>query len=97
MKEHSLIIQEHYSFLKEIPMKKILSSIVAAIIAVSFTGLVSAAEPPMKEAAPAAAAPATGEMRKEEKKPVRKAKKSKKVKKAVKNEDTQPTAPATKK
>jgi hypothetical protein len=73
-------------------MKKVLSTLVAALVAVSFAGIVCAAEP-----APApAAAP---EMKKEEAAPVKKAKKVKKVKKvkkpAVKKEEVKPAeAPA---
>jgi hypothetical protein len=65
-----------------IKMKKVLSSIVAALVAVAFAGVVFAAEP---VAAPAA--PAAPEVKKEEKAPVvkkAKKKKAKKAKKAVK-------------
>jgi hypothetical protein len=76
-------------------MKKVLSSIVAALVALSFAGIVCAAEP-MKEAAPAA--PAAGEMKKEEKAPAKKAKKAakkhKKAKAAKKEMKEKPTAPA---
>ena len=63
-------------------MKKVLSSIVAALVALSFAGLVCAAEPtpPAAPAAPAAAA----DVKKEERaaKPAKKKhKKAKKVKK----------------
>ena len=68
-------------------MKRILSSIAAALVAVSFAGLVCAAEAPKKEAVPAPAAPAAGEVKKEEKKPVKK-KKATKAKKAAKKEET---------
>jgi hypothetical protein len=62
---------------EEVQMKKVLSTLVAALVAVSFAGIVCATEP----AAPAA--PAAPEVKKEEvKKPVKKAKK--KVKKAPK-------------
>ncbi len=47
-------------------MKKVLSTLVAALVAVSFAGVVFAQEP-AKEAAPAA--PAAGEVKKEEAKP----------------------------
>jgi Spy/CpxP family protein refolding chaperone len=67
-------------------MKKVLSTLVAALVAVSFAGIVCAAEP-----APAAAP----EMKKEEKAPVKKARKVKKVKKAKKVEKKE-EAPAAK-
>lgn len=75
-------------------MKKVLSTLVAALVALSFAGLVSAAEP-----APAMPAghPA---INKEEKAPVKKAKKtkkSKKAKKAVTKEEAKPAeTPAAK-
>ena len=77
-------------------MKKLQSSILAALVAFSFAGLVFAAEPAMKEAAPAAAAPAAGEMRKEVKKPARKARKARKSKKAAKKEEAPAPAPEKK-
>lgn len=64
-------------------MKKTLSMIVSALVAVAFASIVSAAEPAKKEAAaekPAAA----GDVKKEEK--GKKAKKVKKAKKAEKKE-----------
>lgn len=72
-------------------MKKVLSTLVAAIVAVAFAGVVFAAEP-----APApAAAP---EVKKEEAAPVVKKAKKKKAKKAkkaeVKKEEAAPAAPA---
>jgi hypothetical protein len=68
-------------------MKKVLSTLVAALVAVSFDGIVCAAEP-----APApAAAP---EMKKEEKAPVVKKAKKKKAKKAKKAEVKKEEAPA---
>jgi len=79
-------------------MKKVLSTITAALVAISFAGIVCAAEP-VKSEAPAAA-PAAGEVKKEEKKPVKthkKHKKAKKAKKAVKKEEAMPAeAPAAK-
>jgi ribosomal protein L12E/L44/L45/RPP1/RPP2 len=58
-----------------LPMKKVLSSVVAALVAVAFAGVVFAAD------ATPAAAPA-GEVKKEEKAEKAPAKKSKKAKKA---------------
>jgi len=55
-------------------MKKVLSTIVAALVAVSFAGIVLAQEAPAP-AAPPAAPPAAGEMKKEEAKPMKKHKK----------------------
>ena len=75
-------------------MKKVLSTLVAALVAVSFAGVVFAAEP-MKEAAPMA--PAAGEMKKEEAKPMKKEKKKakkKKAKKEMKKEEAPMAAPA---
>jgi hypothetical protein len=73
-------------------MKKVLSTIVAALVAVSFAGVLFAAEPAKTEA------PAAGEVKKEEvKKPAKKAKKAKKkaAKKAEKKEEAKPAeAPA---
>jgi len=70
-----------------IKMKKVLSTLVAALVAVSFAGIVCAAEP-----APApAAAP---EVKKEEKAPVVKKAKKKKAKKAKKAEVKKEEAPA---
>jgi hypothetical protein len=73
-------------------MKKVLSTLVAALVAVAFAGVVFAAEP-AKSAAPAApaAAPAAAEPAKEEKKPAKK-KKAKKAKKAEKKEEAAPAA-----
>ncbi len=76
-------------------MKKVLSSIVAALVAVSFAGIVCAAEP-AKDAAPVMPAghPAVGE------KAAKPAKKAKKAKKVVKKEEAKPAeapvAPAAK-
>jgi len=79
-------------FKGDTPMKKMLSTIVAALVAVSFAGLVFAAEPAKTEAP--AAAPAAGEVKKDEKKPAKKAKKAKKSKKATKKEEAPAAAPA---
>ncbi|MBC8018068.1 MAG: hypothetical protein H7X83_06070 [Verrucomicrobia bacterium] len=79
-------------------MKKVLSSIVAALVAVSFAGIVCAAEH-AKDAAPVMPAghPAIGE---KAAKPAKPAKKAKKAKKAVKKEEAKPAeapvAPAAK-
>ncbi len=67
-------------------MKKVLSTLVAAIVALSFAGIVCAAEP---AAAPAPAA----EMKKEEAAPAKKVKKSKKAKKAKKAEKKEEAKP----
>jgi uncharacterized membrane protein len=80
-------------------LKKIVSSLAAPLVVFSFAGLVCAAEPVKKEAAPAAAAPAAGELMKPEKKPVRKARKAKKAKmprKAEKKEEAPARIPAKK-
>lgn len=77
-------------------MKKIMSAIVAVLVAVSFAGLVFAAEPAKKEAAPASAAPPVGEIKKEEKKPAKKVKKAKKAKKAAEKPAGPVAAPAVK-
>ncbi len=69
-------------------MKKVLSSIVAALVAVSFAGIVCAAEP-------APAAMPAGHPPVAEKAPAKPAKKAKKAKKAVKKEEAKPAeAPA---
>ncbi len=68
-------------------MKTVLSSIVAALVALSFAGIVCAAEPApaaMPAGHPAIAAPAA-DAKKEEAKPAKKAKKAKKAK-AVKKD-----------
>lgn len=78
-------------------MKKVLSTIVAALVAVSFAGIVCAAEA-KKEAAPATSAPAAGEVKKEEKAPKKekKGKKTKKAKKEKKTDEKPADAPAAK-
>jgi hypothetical protein len=69
-------------------MKKALSIIVSALVAVSFAGVVLAAEP---TAMPAGHPPIAGA----EKKAVKKTKKAKKAKKAAKTEEVKPVeAPA---
>jgi Ni/Co efflux regulator RcnB len=74
-------------------MKKIISTIVAALVAVSFAGIVFAQEAPAPAAAPAApAAPAAGEMKKEEAKPMKKHRKHKKHHKKHKKEEAGPAA-----
>lgn len=78
-------------------MQKVLSTIVAALVAVSFSAIVFAADAPTPAGAPAA--PAAGEMKKEEAKPVKKHKKHKKAKKAkkeMKKEEAPAEAPAAK-
>jgi hypothetical protein len=72
----------------EIKMKSVLSSIVAALVALSFAGIVCAAEPAAAPAAPAAAAPAADTA-----KPAKPAKK-KKAKKAPKKDAAAPAADA---
>src|ERR1035437_9079784 len=81
--------------LEVVQMKKVLSTIVAALVAVSFSAVVFAADA-AKPAAPAAgadvAAPADA---KKEAKPAKKAKKVKKAKKAEKKaEEKKEVAPA---
>lgn len=76
-------------------MKKILSTIVAALVAVSFAGIVCAAEPANSETKQESTTNAAGE--KVEKKVTKKkktSKKGKKVKKTMKKEETV-TAPET--
>jgi hypothetical protein len=77
-------------------MKKILSTLVSALVAVSFAGIVCAAEPTPTPAS--ATGPTAGQVKKEEKKPVKKHKKTKKcktAKKPVKKEEAKPAeAPA---
>lgn len=71
-------------------MKKVLSTIVAALVAVSFAGIVCAAEP--APAAMPAGHPPVGDKAAAPAKP---AKKAKKAKKAVKKEEAKPAeAPA---
>ena len=73
-------------------MKKALSIIVSALVAVSFAGVVLAAEP---AAMPAGHPPVAGAEQKVEKKAVKKTKKAKKAKKAAKTEEVKPAeAPA---
>lgn len=70
-------------------MKKALSMIVTALVALSFAGVVLAEEP---AAMPAGHPP----IKKEEKKPAKKVKKAKKAKKAEKKEEAAaPATPAT--
>jgi hypothetical protein len=64
-------------------MKKVLSTIVAALVAVSFAGIVCAAEP-------APAAMPAGHPPVADKAPAKPAKKAKKAKKAVKKEEVKP-------
>jgi len=79
--------KKEITLLGGIKMKKVLSTIVAALVAVSFAGIVCAAEPVAAPAAPAA------EVKKEEAAPVKKLKK-KKAKKAKKPEVKKEEAPA---
>lgn len=73
-------------------MKKVLSSIVAALVAVSFAGIVCAAEPAAPAAMPAGHPPVGDKAA-----PAKPAKKAKKAKKAVKKEEAKPAeAPAAK-
>lgn len=69
-------------------MKKVISTIVAALVAVSFAGIVCAAEP--EAATMPAGHPPVGEKAK----PAKPAKKAKKAKKAVKKEEAKPAADA---
>jgi hypothetical protein len=76
-------------------MGKMLSTLVAALVAVSFAGLVFAAEPARKEAGPAPAAPAAGEVKKEETRlATKKGKKAKKARKSEKKTEEKEVAPA---
>jgi nitrate reductase cytochrome c-type subunit len=70
-------------------MKKVLSTIVAALVAVSFAGIVFAQEAPAPAPAPA---PAAGEMKKEEAKPMKKHKRHKRHHKKHKKEEVGPAA-----
>lgn len=76
-------------YTEALPMKKVISSIVAALVALSFSAMVFAADAPAPAPAADAAAPA---VEKKEVKKVKKAKKAKKVKKAVKKEEAAPAA-----
>ena len=83
-------------------MKKVLSTIVAALVAVSFAGIVCAAETTKSdvksEKTTVTPAGETKTEKKEAKKTVKKSKKGKKVKKTEKKEETTTTpAPAEKK
>lgn len=71
-------------------MKKVLSTIVAALVAVSFAGIVFAAEPE----APAMPAGHPPVAEKAAAKPVKKAKKAKKAKKVKKAAEKKEAAPA---
>ncbi len=77
-------------------MEKLFSTLVTALVAVSFAGFVFAAEPAKKEAGPAPAAPATGEVKKEETRlATKKGKKAKKARKTEKKtEEKKEAAPA---
>lgn len=76
-------------------MKKVFSTIAAALVALAFAGTVLAADAPKTEAAPAMPAGHPPVAKKEEGKPAKKAKKVKKAKKAVKKEEAKPAeAPA---
>ncbi|HEY6873373.1 MAG TPA: hypothetical protein VI298_11675 [Geobacteraceae bacterium] len=73
-------------------MKKMLPVVAAALGAVFFATFVCAAEPVKKDAGPAPAAPAAGEVKKEETKPARKkGRKAKPVRK--KGEEKKESAP----
>jgi hypothetical protein len=88
----ALIAQQWQIQLRRLTMKQVFSSIVAALVAVAFAGIVSAAEPAKKEAAPATPA-AAGEVKQEgTKKPAKKANKAKKAKKAEKKDAAAPAA-----
>ena len=73
-------------------MKKILSSIVAALVAVSFAGIVCAAEPANSESKTETTTPAGAKVEKKVTKKKKTTKKGKKVKKTMKKEETT-TAP----
>ena len=68
-------------------MKKVLSSVVAALVAVAFAGVCFAAEPVKADAA----APADA-VKKEEKKPAKKKKAKKAAKKAAEKKEEAPAA-----
>ncbi len=73
-------------------MKKVFSTIAAALVALAFAGTVLAADAPKTEGAMPAGHPPVA---KEETKPAKKVKKAKKAKKAVKKEEAKPAeAPA---
>ena len=74
-------------------MKKVFSTIAAALVALAFAGTVLAADAPKTEAAPMPAGHPP--VAKETAKPAKKIKKAKKAKKAVKKEEAKPAeAPA---
>jgi hypothetical protein len=87
---HLLLVKaDSLNYLEVLPMKKILSTLVAAIVALSFSAVVFAAD----------ATPAAGAKPAVEKKEVKKVKKANKVKKAqkvVKREAAETTEPAAK-
>ncbi len=73
-------------------MKKVFSTIAAALVALAFAGTVLAAEAPKTEAAPAMPA---GHPPVAKEAPAKKVKKAKKAKKAVKKDEAKPAeAPA---
>ena len=74
-------------------MKKVLSTIVAALVAISFSAVVFAADTKSDVKSESTTVSPAGEV-KTEKKEVKKSKKGKKVKKSVKKEETTTPAPA---
>ena len=87
-----LFITAFNSTPEDILMKKNLSTLIAALVAVSFSAIVFAADVPAPAAAPAAPAGSEMKMNKKEMKAMKKPKKVKKAKKTVKKE----AAPAAK-
>jgi hypothetical protein len=86
---------------EDLQMKKILSSMVAALVAVSFAGIVCAAEPANSETKTESTTttPAGAKVEKKMTKKKKTTKKGKKVKKTMKKEETTTmpdTAPAAK-
>lgn len=76
----AILNSDSLNYLEVLPMKKVLSTIVAALVALSFSAVVFAADVAPVAAPAADAKPAV------EKKEVKKVKKAKKAKKAVKKE-----------
>lgn len=93
-------VKQHQIILEATTMKKVLSIIVSSLVAVSFAGMVFAAEPAKTETP---ASPAAGEVKKEEAKPIKKHVKKhrrhhkhhKAAKKAAVPAETPATTPAT--
>jgi predicted TIM-barrel fold metal-dependent hydrolase len=89
------LYRSNTNLMEDSQMKKVLSTIVAAIVALSFSAVVFAADMPAGHPATAGAEAAAPAAEKKEVKKAKKAKKAKKVKKEEKKEEA-PAAPAAK-